>query len=181
MTGKVAEMRQKHVLEAKRDMGSSDGNQMVCRQCGKEIAAGRRKTYCSQECGVAGKKNVIRQWQKRHPENLRANVKKWARKNPEKIKEASRRRYKANPEKIKKQGQMWRKNNPEKAREHDRRWRKNNPEKARENSRQWHRNNPEKSKEGERRWRKNNPEKVRGYWRSGNERRRKKAMEAAGK
>ena len=131
----------------KLDIGSGDGNGRICRHCGKVITAGQRRKYCSQECRAVGKKETIRQWQKRHPENMLANTKKWEKNNPEKVKEAAQKRYEANPEKFREQRQMWLKNNREKNKENSRRWYRNNTDMARENYRRWYKNNPEKAME----------------------------------
>ena len=118
MTGiTVAVMRQEHVLEAKRDVGSGDRNQRICRQCGKAITICGRRKYCSKECGTKGNKILIRQWQKTHNENILSNAKIRYRKDPEKFKKRSKEFYRNNPEKVKASNKLWRKNNPKKLRE----------------------------------------------------------------
>ena len=152
MTGAtVAEMRHERLQAARRDIRSGDENERACRQCGKAITTRQRRKYCSQECSVIGKREMVRQWHKKHPENIKTNNKKWQVKNTEKISEYRRKRYKDNPEKHKKIVKMWKKSNIEKTKKYNLKWRKNNPENVKEIAR-------------------------RSY-----EKRRKKAMEAAGK
>ena len=164
--GSVVKTLSKLLQMTKHAVGSNCDIKKTCRQCCKEIATGRRKTYCSQECYVVGNMERYRKWR---ADNL------------EKAREIGRQRYWDNVEKERENYRMRKKNNPERIREISRRWYRNNKEKASETQRRWYQNNSDKAKKDAIRWQKDNPEKVREIDRRKREKHRRKAMEAASK
>ena len=164
--GSVVKTLSKLLQMTKQEIGTNGNIKRTCRQCGNVITARRRKAYCSQACSVVGNMERYRKWR---ADNL------------EKAREIGRQRYWNNVEKARENYRMRKKNNPERIREISRRWYRNNKEKASETQRRWYQNNSDKAKKDAIRWQKDNPEKVREIDRRKREKRRRKAMEAAGR